>query len=432
MKNQIVLFAAALSLSFNVLAGFEDYDQSNNVFLENDLLPQADLWQGMFDDAKAIEEALNSGDFSTYKLVEKTRANGGGSAGSSVQLLVHDADGNVKGIWSPPNHATWLEGEIFAFTVSRILGRSNWAVPATRMFLVGDGRTAAKDLITSLKGRKCNKAHVVNYMTANDQFIPGAYMGFVEGFRPKEVPELVLKKGQTSSTDFNRGHWAMKMVLGTGPMPEGKPVYLDVKRGKLSLTEPAGEHRVSTDTLLARQISLMTIVDALNAQRDRFGNGSNSEAFISASETGTTDDPTFAVMGIDNGGIMQMSKGSTRSLHRFLKGNGMRRFEKEVYERIVQLDQFLNGGVVASLTIDGITYNSEADLAYAMGAEDFNGTSVKTVSEAAKCHGHNHNYLFDMDGRWNGHWKQFKVALGKISAKMQDWVAKYGEDDTFL
>ncbi len=438
-KKTLCLSFISLCSATSALADYKDYDKSKNVFLENHLLPQEQMWEEMYDDAQAIEESLNSGD-GTYYLEYKKKG------GSSQQTLVRrSSDNKIMGIWSAPNHATYLEGEIFAFNIARLLGHSEWSTPGTRMFLVGKGRKAAYKAInpkSTPNARKCNRDHMNSYYKANSEFMPGAFFSFINGIKPEELPELVYR---LRGIGFTPDHWAVGYVNGKSDLPSDNEVYYDLDTkdnfNRLKKNEPSGEYRVSTERKVAKQISFMSVVDALNSQRDRFGPyGSNMEVMISLEGNQTE----FTVSLVDNGGIAQTH--NTSSLKTFLghfnspklQKNGklgkaipaMRRFEKDVYDRVQKIYTFLNSSNPKPLVIDGHKYETHQELKYALGLETIAGTSGKKPNSVCGGKG-NYFYLYDLNSQYNIRWKNFVRAIKLVAPHMKKMAQKY-PNDTFL
>src|SRR5690606_22384320 len=134
-------------------------------------------------------------------------------------------------------------------------------------------------------------------------------------------------------TSLDRKHFIVDMTHRGGTQPQVLIVYL--RREKtLSYTPGKKDHDQAVDTDLAKQLSFMTLLDALNSQRDRFGiYGSNLEAMLNYR------DGTFKISAVDNGGIAHSF--DTSSLKYFLRATT--RFEREVAERVLELDEFLRG-----------------------------------------------------------------------------------------
>ncbi|GEM_PF-5619950 len=441
--NKLAIIACSMSFLSVAHASYSEYDTNNNLGPDNTLLPQDHMWEKMYDDAKAIERSLNLGD-GRYTLVTKP------PSGTSIQSLVKDEYGNTLGIWSAPNAATRLEGEIFTFNVARLLGRSEWATAGIRMFLVGEGR---KEMVQQYRNTRitsgnhhneCNLGQINNYAEVNDTYMPGFFAWFDPNQRPSDLPEIVYT---LRTIGFTPDHFIVEHVNSNGGMPSGRKVYYKLNPGRgeerqrMSYSRPSGEYRESTDIELANQLSLMALVDALVSQRDRFGvYGSNSEVMID------TDGNGFAITMVDNGGTTEYTRGRTSSTRTFLgdfnspkrQRNGqiglaippMRRFEKGVYDRVIAVDKFLKGES-SFLDIGGKRFDSEQELAYALGIERIAGSSMRQRPPARVRGCDPYYYIFDMDARNQNMWTNFKINLDLVATHMKK-MYRQNPNDTFL
>ena len=107
-KQLVVACAIVASVGQSFASSFQPYTGSGTWenFKE---LPHYDEWAWMYDDAQDIVNDLNTGG-GKYYLEYKRKG------GSSHQTLVkRSSDDKIMGIWSAPNHATYILGEIFAF-----------------------------------------------------------------------------------------------------------------------------------------------------------------------------------------------------------------------------------------------------------------------------------------------------------------------------
>ena len=224
MKFKSVLLACSLTLSVAQAAGdFSPYSGPGS-WQNFNQLPQYQKWSWMYDDAQEIVSDLNSGS-GKYRLEYKKRG------GSSHQTLIRrNSDDRIMGIWSAPNHATYILGEIFAFNLSRLLGRSQWSTAGTTMVLTGPGRKMAYeayDYRDTPKARRCNRDTILNYMDINPHYIVGAYMAFEPGKKPEDIPDIVDRKHKKR---LNSDHFIVEMISKKGPRPQGRDVYLNLGR----------------------------------------------------------------------------------------------------------------------------------------------------------------------------------------------------------
>ena len=132
MKAKISLsFFFLLLISNSVFAIHDEFTAYTGTSIWEDyhLLPQAEQWQPYYSEAHEIAEDLNRNG-GKYRLEYKI------PGGSSHQLwVIRVADGKAVGLWSAPNHATYILGEIFAFHLTRIFSRSQWGTLGVRVDL---------------------------------------------------------------------------------------------------------------------------------------------------------------------------------------------------------------------------------------------------------------------------------------------------------
>lgn len=400
MSFKHALMSLTLALPLQALAGFTPFT-GPSTWDNSPALAQHQMWADMNDLARDIADDINLGG-REYRLEYKVKG------GSSHQAFVKRiSDDKVLGLWSAPNHATYTEGEIFAFNVSRLLGRSQWSTHAVRMTFEGRGRTAAFNAMNasnSPKSRACNKESILTYMRANTHYVNGVFKGFRPGEKPEEIPELV---DRVHKARFNLDHRLIKMTKKSGPRPTGAAVYLAGNR--LAFTKPAGASFASTDAALAKQLSFLALVDALNSQRDRFGPyGSNMEAMVN-SKTGS-----FTIANIDNGGISDAA--STSSLNYFVGATGVSRFEREVFNKVIAYNNFIQKGVRSPL----VPYRSVAELKLALGYETYN-SEFGPIAKPASCSS-SHAFLFNsLKARMDVRWKNFTVGLNRVATHMSQF-----------
>jgi hypothetical protein len=378
--------------------GFEPYSGSLTWDAAS-LLPQYSQWQSMYEDAKDIADDLSQSR-GKYSLIYKTK---GGS--SHQTLVIRNSDKKVMGIWSAPNHATYIESEIFEFNVARLLNRSQWATPATRVTLTGAGRDQAEEALkTEVSARACNRAHILNYMEANPHYIIGVYKSFESGVKPVDLVELVDRVDQKR---LNPNHALVKMLNRDNGKPTGQIMYMNQNKN-LSYSDK-GSIGQAVDTELAKELSFLALVDALSSQRDRFGpNGSNMQAMYNGGEK------TFNISLVDNGGGADSP--FTVSLRYFVGSSsrpGVSRFEPEVLKNVLALDDFLKGK-----TSTYLNYHSIEELKTAIGYESYPSTmgNVKTPGCG------NFMFLFGpWKKRWDIRWASFTKAVDAVATHMRKY-----------
>lgn len=396
------IFSIALTMisySFAEAQEFKPY-KGPGIWINYGKLPQSEPWTPMYESAAEIARDLNSGG-GKYTLDYKVKG------GSSHQTLVRRvADNYIMGIWSAPNHATYILGEVFEFNVARLLNRSEWATPAVRMTLSGPGRSIAKKANeTPSQSRACNREHIVTYMNSNPYYIVGVYKAFATDATPVDLVEIVDRKA-TNRLDTN--HFLVRSLSKDNPQPQNRTVYLNAKSELTFQAEGAIASRNETD--LAKQLSFLTLVDALSSQRDRFGiYGSNMQAMFNKSKK------SFTISLIDNGGTADTAYAA--SLKYFVGkagGPGVTRFEREVFDKVIALDEFIKGQ-----RGEFLGYKSVQEFKEALGYETDPSEAgpIANVGPVCKI---SHMFLFaPLKQRWDIRWKAFVTALDEVARYMK-------------
>lgn len=393
--RHLVLSSVFAAFGFTqAFASFQPH-QGPATWPNHDLLPQAAELNWVYEDARDIAEDLNSGG---GKYVLEYKQKGGSSHQTQVRRR---SDGKLMGIWSAPNHATYILGEIFAFNLARLFERAQWGTPGTRMTLVGQGKQQAFEANSAPApaARQCNRAHILTYLKANPYYIVGAYMPYLPGKKPESVPEIV---DRANGKRLNANQMIVKTLNRRGPQPENRDVYLSAKK-TMSHRPAPGDLGRANERDLAKQLSFMTLIDALNSQRDRFGPyGSNLEVMIDLSEK------TFYLSNVDDGGIADAA--NTIS-HRYFLEN-VSRFERDVFDKVLALDDFIKGR-----RSEFAGFRTVDELKVALGYETAPATAGPIPS--AQCSS-DHRFLFaPLKQRWDIRWKAFTTALTAVAAHMR-------------
>lgn len=394
------LLFAFCALSSVALAGeFKPYTGAA-IWPNYGLLPQAAPWTSMYQLSEEVATDLNTGG-GKYFLEYKPKG------GSSHQTLVRrKADGYVLGIWSAPNHATYLLGEIFTFNISRLFERSQWSTPAVRMTLTGLGREQAWNANQpEVKARACNREHILNYMQANPHYIVGVFKPFGVDVKPIDLPEIV----DTIATNrLKTEHFLVRSLSRDNPQPQDRTVFLTEKS---TLTfDSAGSVAASNEKQLAKQLSFMMLMDALSSQRDRFGPyGTNMQAMFNASKG------SFTLTLIDNGGTMDGAHGA--SMKYFLGNAGgpaVTRFERPIFDQVLAMDDFIKGK-----RSEFMGFKTVDQLKVALGYET-NPDSWGPVPAPGPACKYSHVFLFaPLKERWDIKWNFFVKALDLVASHMR-------------
>jgi hypothetical protein len=378
---------------------FTPYD-GTNTWQNFRLLPQAEHWEPMYQNAEDIAADLNA-DGGRYALDYKTK---GGSSHQTVVRRV--ADGQILGIWSAPNHATYLLGEIFTFNISRLFNRSQWSTPAVRMTLTGPGRVQALNANQpDVKARACNREHILNYMQANPYYIVGMFKPFATDAKPVDLPEIVDTKAMIR---LQTEHFLVRSLSKDNPQPADRNVFL-TEQSTLTFDE-ANTIAFSNEKELAKQLSFMMLMDALSSQRDRFGPfGTNMQAMLNTSKE------TFTLSLIDNGGTMD---GAFSASMKYFLGNAggpaVTRFEREIFDRVLVLDDFVKGK-----RAEFLGFKTIEELKIALGYET-NPDAWGPVPAPGPACKYSHVFLFaPLKERWDIKWTFFLKSLDMVAAHMR-------------
>ena len=389
------MVVSTTAFAFQPFTGSTTWQGSN-------LLPESSTASQMHQLGQEIADDLNSGG-GKYTLQYKK------PGGSSHQtLVIRVSDGAAVGLWSAPNHATYIEGEIFAYNLARLLGRADWVGAGMRMTLTGKGLATARKAnqpAETPKARACNKEHILTYMKANPHYITGLFKPFEPGKKPDSIPEIVDRVNQKR---LNAKHFIVAMTSKNGPQPKNDEVFLSSAKTLSYKKMASGRADLghAKDTDLAKQLSFMTLVDALNSQRDRFGPyGSNLEAFLD-SKGGV-----MTIAAVDNGGISDSA--NTSSLAYFLASTT--RFEREVMEKVIELDSFVKG---QTSSFQG--FRTVAELQEAIGLElDLKQDDVMPKPSSSVCRS-TYTQLYAAYGkRMSVRWNNFVKALDLVAGHMR-------------
>jgi hypothetical protein len=289
---------------------------------------------------------------------------------TSVYLEVSlEGQKGVLGAFLVQNSAANPETELVAFSLARILGRSELAGPAVRRTL----KTAALQRFRALleaksfenAQREANRLSVLKAIAASPDALEGVYKRW-SPVKPRDY------EGIGRNETLNPDDPYVKFLRPDGPLPSAAPTTLPGIPGSESELE------------LARQLSTIFVLDVLTGQWDRFSGG-NLQAFA-------LGNGKVQFVALDNGG--GELDGSDLWLDRYLGWTG--RFEKGVAKKLLELDAFVNGG----------------------------GGPYLGFTERDK--------LLDEIGLKASSRKHFARKLGKLAAHVKALVQRYGEPAVYF
>jgi hypothetical protein len=378
-------------------------------------LPESEKWSGLYANASRVAETFNGGG-AALAFAPK------GGGGSSVYAFITDtaeADPKkkTKGMWTPPNAATYLPEEIFAFTLSRLFGHSDWAAPATRVTLNKSGADNYEKVVKGANNpgaRACNLQHQLEYRKRNPNYFIGVYKEFDPSLKATTAGTLVKNNA------LNEGHSVVKLLSRGYRKATDAPVYLVPAQTSAGSThdilvagDPGYESAaakavaVSTEKQVAAQLNHMLVVDLLNGQRDRYGNGTNMGVYLDAANK------KFALALIDNGG------GSTGVSDRWVNDfrTKVTRFDPELAKNVLELEAFFSGAAPA---YKGFTDRDA--LWRALGAEDVDNVNVGSYSVPCPSIG-----AIPSFPHYKARWDKKRELFGKLLKIAADHVRANGE-----
>jgi hypothetical protein len=274
--------------------------------------------------------------------------------GTSIYAVVNRGDRPIAAV-IPKNTASVLSGEIMSFHLARALGVPDLAQPGFYHLLTGPNLEKFKTVIPlvpypPLPNRKDpthpkpnpkeeNRLDVLKQIEQS----PGGIATVVKIWdaKPAEYEPLVDADVETlEQTHVLPGGSAPVATLlrCDGPQPSTKTVSFN--RGK------------TVESKAIRQLSNIFLIDAMMGQWDRFSGGNLQTV---------TKDGEVRFFAVDNGG----TNGSLETTKKYF--NIVSRFDQPVAERILELDQFLNGKQTPKATFLGLS--TEADFLQAMNVD---------------------------------------------------------------
>lgn len=271
----------------------------------------------------------NNLDLSDKKIGLEPKHGDGSSAYFKLKI-----DGKTWGAILPDNSGNLVYGEILSFNLARALGRPELCGPAALKVLEGPSleRFTAAMRETKFVGeeRLKNQQAILEYISQNPEYLETVLKMW--GPKPYDVDELT-----TPDDKFNIKEPFADFLNAKRPQPSATLVSLPGVPGK------------ARECDLADQLSTIFLIDALAAQADRFSKG-NINAIV--------QDGIVSLVAYDNGGTWD--KGEFLDLYL----SWVTRFDRDVAQRILALNDFLNGKQKAFLN-----FHRKTDLRNALGLE---------------------------------------------------------------
>ena len=245
------------------------------------------------------------------------------TSGTSIGFKVASPGKRNSGMWVPECSATNLEAEVVSYRLSRVLGVSENFNPASYYELGPGAISRFKSMMRSEKNkwRRENTGKVRSRISSNSQTLFGIYK-----FRHKRSSQDISRLA--SGNRLKTSHPLARFIRGDGPMPGTKRIGVPGVRAEASGAPSPTE----SEAVLASQLSTMFVIDMLTGQWDRFSGG-NIEAYAHK-------DGRLQLISRDNGGA-SLSWNTSAWYNRY--ASWVTRFDRQLVERLVALDQFLSG-----------------------------------------------------------------------------------------
>ncbi|CAN5733991.1 hypothetical protein BH09VER1_BH09VER1_39650 [soil metagenome] len=243
-------------------------------------------------------------------------------------------DGKTWGAILPDNSANLVYGEILSFNLARALGRPELCGPAVLKVLEGKSldrfTVAMREAKFVGEERLNNQQAILGRISQNPEYLETVLK--IWGPKPYDVDELT-----TPDDKFNTKDRFADFLNAQRAQPSTALISLPGIPGK------------ARECDLANQLSSIFLIDALTAQADRFSKG-NINAIV--------QDDVVSLVAYDNGGTWDKDE------YLALYLSWVTRFDRDVAQRILALNGFLNGKTSAFLD-----FHRKADLRKALGLE---------------------------------------------------------------
>lgn len=281
-------------------------------------------------------QALDLEQLGDYQLFFKT-------GGTSIGFKIARRGGKKRAVFLPRNSSHHLEEEVVAYRLSRLLGVSNIFNPADYFVLGPKAIAKFRSMLRANEKNKWRKKNT-NRLIARIRKEPNRLNGTIR-YRHKRKSQSVdqlIRSGR-----LNRAHKLAKFLRGSGPRPGNRRMRLK----RIRPDKPHHPQPGESETVLARQLSTIFLMDMLTGQWDRFSGG-NIEAYAHK-------DGRLQFVSRDNGGADFDS--GWKWFGRYAKW--VTRFDRSFVSQLQQLHNFLSGCSDA--------YNGFSDPAYLKKALGF-------------------------------------------------------------
>jgi hypothetical protein len=242
--------------------------------------------------------------------------------GSSVGFHIAEPGHRKSATFLPYNSSSDPEAEVVSYRLARFLGVSDIYNPVTYTQLGPLAAARFKLLLSRQResdpDRRANYLRIVNQLNVNPKSIFGIYR-----HRPKGNKYPANSLGFAGQ--FNQGSAMAPLIQASGPLPTDKLISLPGVKGE----RPEYPKPAEKESELARQLSVIMVVDQLMGQWDRFWR--NLEA--SGDSAGR-----LQLLARDNGGATVDDWEWHGNYNRWVS-----RYDRDVMATLSRLHSFLKG-----------------------------------------------------------------------------------------
>lgn len=278
-------------------------------------LPTTEALDAWYQSIEEMEAALESGD-PRFSL----EPNRGGGTSAYVQVK---RDGKTVGAFLPENSATIPLGEVRAFQLARALGVPDNVGRGVFFRMKGQGLARLASIMETERykdAKEENRKKISAKLAAGPTSLLGVYKAW-DGPRPNDYESLA--KGGSPNGTINTNDPFVKLLSSSAPRPTADLVGLaGVSGGKAPQLD------------LARQLSSVLLIDALNGQWDRFSGG-NMHAFV--------ENGVVRFVTLDNGGVTPSGTGLAATYRDLIVKKWVTRYDRDVARRIIAMNALANG-----------------------------------------------------------------------------------------
>lgn len=263
-----------------------------------------------------------------------------GFEGTSVWVKVKDANGTSLGVFKPTNGNTYHRGEVFTYQLAKLLGlESMYPVNIiVELDKAGCEKFNAALSGVTYKGMKERNRKKLMDVCRKQGVLEGTFKEWVQGF---------VFLGMIGTRDKFKASSIYRFLDKKGSMPDRDRM---IKVKQITALYKPDECKEATyfgrmnEARLARDLSDLMVIDALNANEDRFP-GANIEfkavGPVREIKKCMFDFGESRLFSLDNGATFKGS--GSNALQDLTKRMTVTRFHKRTVKRLKLLSAFING-----------------------------------------------------------------------------------------